>query len=58
MKKNLQVDYNQHYKTTLVVDRDIEKIKASEFKYYFSELIIKYSYQLATNLKSKSEESN
>jgi hypothetical protein len=57
MKKNIQVDYNQHYKAALMGKGDLEKIKASDFLHYFSDLIIKHSHQLEINLKSKSEES-
>lgn len=57
MKKNIQIDYNQHYESVLTTEEDLEKVKASDFLHYFSDLIIKYSPQIEMNLKSKSEES-
>lgn len=57
MKKHIQVDYNQHYDSVLAVEEDLEKVKASDFLHCFAELIIKYSNQIETNLRSKSEES-
>jgi hypothetical protein len=56
MKKNIQVDYNQHYESVLTTEEDLEKVKALDFLHYFSDLIIKYSHQIEMNLRSKSEE--
>lgn len=55
MKKNIQIDYNQHYETALVSQEDMEKIKASDFLHYFSDLIIKYSSQIENKMKNKNE---
>ena len=57
MKKNIQLDYNQHYKTVLATKEDLKKIKANDFLHYFSDLIIKYSNQMEDKMKSRSEES-
>jgi predicted solute-binding protein len=57
MKKNTQVDYNQHYESVLATEEDLEKVKASDFLHYFSDLIIKYSHQIELQLRSESEES-
>lgn len=56
MKKNIQIDYNQYYETALVRQEDLEKIKATDFLHYFSDLIIKYSSQIENQIKSKNEE--
>jgi hypothetical protein len=57
MKKNIQLDYNQHYESVLTNEEDLEKVKASDFLHYFSDLIIKHSNQIEKLLRSKSEES-
>lgn len=56
MKENLELDYNQHYEKVLATKEDLEKIKASDFLHYFSDLIIKYSNEIEHRMKSKSEE--
>jgi hypothetical protein len=57
MKDNLELDYNQHYEKILATKEELEKIKASDFLQYFSDLIIKYSNQIEDKMKCKSEES-
>lgn len=57
MKKHIQLECNQHYKSVLATKEDLEKIKATDFLYYFSDLIIKYSNQIEDKMKSRSEES-
>ncbi|WP_176483794.1 hypothetical protein [Bacillus sp. FJAT-45066] len=52
MKKNIQLDYNQHYETVLATKEDLEKIKANDFLHYFSDLIIKYSNQMEDKMKN------
>jgi len=56
MKNNIQIDYNEHYESVLTTKEDLEKVKASDFVHYFTDLIIKYSNQIEMNLKSNSEE--
>ncbi|WP_417898467.1 hypothetical protein ABN702_20550 [Bacillus haimaensis] len=60
MKKNRPVDYHQHYESVLTTERDLVKVKASDFLHNFSDLIIKYSSQIEEQLrnKTKSEVSN
>lgn len=55
MKKNIQLDYNQHYEKVLATKEDLEKIKATDFLHYFSDLIIKYSNQVEDKMKSRKE---
>jgi hypothetical protein len=55
MKNNIQFDYHQHYEKVLARREDLEKIKASDFLHYFSELIIKHSNQIEDKMKSRSE---
>jgi hypothetical protein len=57
MRRNIQVDYNQHYKSVLATEEDLNKVKASDFLHYFSDLIIKYSNQIEQQLTIESEES-
>jgi hypothetical protein len=57
MKTNIQLDYNQHYKSVLATKEDLEKIKAIDFLHYFSDLVIKYSNQIEDKMKSRSEDS-
>jgi hypothetical protein len=57
MKKNIQIDYNQHYESVLTTNEDLEKIKASDFLHYFSDLIIKYSNQIEEKIRNKGEDS-
>lgn len=56
MKKNIQLDYKQHYESVLTTEVDLEEVKALDFLHCFSDLIIKYSNQIEMNLRSKSEE--
>ena len=56
MKKNIPVDYNQHYRSVLTSEKDLEKVKASDFLHNFADLIIKYSSHIEKQLKKESEE--
>ena len=56
MNKEVQLDYNQHYKNKLATKEELEKIRASDFLHFYSELIIKYSNQLEEKLRTESEE--
>ncbi|WP_096271307.1 hypothetical protein [Paucisalibacillus globulus] len=55
MKNNNQLDYTKHYESVLATKDDMEKIKASDFLHYFSELIIKYSNQIENKMKNRNE---
>ena len=57
MKKNSQLDYNQHYEKVLATKEDLVQIKASDFLHYYADLIVKYSNQMENKMKSRSEES-
>ncbi|SEP61739.1 hypothetical protein SAMN05216232_0366 [Virgibacillus subterraneus] len=57
MKKNIQLDYKQHYAKALATEDELKEIKAIDFLNYFGELIIKYSNQMENKMKSKREES-
>jgi hypothetical protein len=56
MKRNILVDYNQHYRSVLTSEKDLEKVKASDFLHNFADLIIKYSSHIEKQLKKESEE--
>ena len=56
MKRNIPVDYNQHYRSVLTSEKDLEKVKASDFLHNFADLIIKYSSHIEKQLKKESEE--
>jgi hypothetical protein len=57
MKRNIPVNYNQHYRSVLTSEKDLEKVKASDFLHNFADLIIKYSSHIEKQLKKESEES-
>jgi hypothetical protein len=56
MKRNIPVEYNQHYRSVLTSEKDLEKVKASDFLHNFADLIIKYSSHIEKQLEKESEE--
>jgi hypothetical protein len=55
MKRNIPVEYNQHYRSVLTSEKDLEKVKASDFLHNFADLIIKYSSHIEKQLEKESE---